>query len=315
MSFDTLKTNRTNAIADLVTAAAKVSGGNKYTNTGDDKMWKPTVDKAGNGYAVIRFLPTAEGGKLPWVQYWDHGFKGPTGRWYIEKSLTSIQQEDPLSQYNSKLWNSGIEADKDTCRRQKRRLHYVSNIYVVSDPGNPDSEGKVFMYQYGKKIFDKIQDVMNPQFEDEKAINAFDLWDGADFRIKIQNVEGFRNYDKSGFDNSKPLCDGDDTRLREIYSLEHNIEIFIDPAEYKTFAELQKKLIDVVGRDAVMGDLAHPQESASPMAAQPAPDLSAKPAFAEPEKSAPVDTSEDMTEPNEESGEDTLSYFANLAKG
>ena len=192
MSYTNMKSNSSDAISKLLAAAEKAGGGTEKKSYGDDREWKPTVDKTGNGYAVIRFLPASVGQDLPWVRYWDHGFKGPTGRWFIEKSLTSIGQTDPVSEMNSQLWNSGRDEDKETARSRKRRLHYVSNIYVVSDPSNPENEGKVFLYQYGKKIFDKIMDVMQPQFEDETPVNPFDFWGGADFKLKIRNVEGYR---------------------------------------------------------------------------------------------------------------------------
>ena len=198
MSFANLKKNR-DTISKLLDAANATGGGTDKKSYNDERLWKPTVDKAGNGYAVIRFLPAAEGQELPWVRYWDHGFKGPTGKWYIERSLTSIGLEDPVGELNSKLWNSGVDEDKETARKQKRRLHYVSNIQVISDPGNSANDGKVFMYQYGKKIFDKLMDAMQPQFADEEAYQPFDFWEGADFRIKIRQVEGYRNYDKSEF--------------------------------------------------------------------------------------------------------------------
>ena len=200
MSFEKLKANRDNAIQKLVAASATNTEKKDY---GDDRMWKPTVDKAGNGYAVIRFLPAAEGEDLPWVRYWDHGFKGSTGRWYIERSLTSIGQQDPVSELNSQLWNTGRDEDKEIARQRKRRLHHVSNILVVSDSANPENEGKVFLYEYGKKIMDKIMDVMQPQFADETPVNPFDFWGGANFKLKIRNVEGYRNYDKSEFDAPK----------------------------------------------------------------------------------------------------------------
>ena len=174
MSFANLKTNRANDIASLVSAAESVGGGEKKSYA-DERFWKPTVDKAGNGYAVLRFLPAPAGEDLPWVRYWDHGFKGPTGMWYIENSLTSIGQPDPVGEINSVLWNTGRDEDKATARDRKRRLHYVTNIMVVSDPSNPNNEGKVFLYKFGKKIFDKIMDVMQPQFQDEKPVNPFDF--------------------------------------------------------------------------------------------------------------------------------------------
>ena len=166
----------------------------------DDRYWKPELDKSGNGYAVVRFLPTPEGEDMPWVSYWDHGFQGPGG-WYIEKSLTTLNKQDPVSEYNTQLWNTGIEANKEIARKQKRRLHYVSNVYVVSDPKNPDNEGKVFLYKFGKKIFEQLKEAISPQFEDEDAINPFDLREGANFKIKIRKVDGYWNYDKSEFDS------------------------------------------------------------------------------------------------------------------
>ena len=186
MSYTNMKSNSSDAISKLFAAAEKAGGGTEKKSYGDDREWKPTVDKAGNGYAVLRFLPATEGQDVPWVRYWDHGFKGPTGRWYIENSLTSIGKDDPVSEMNSQLWNSGRDEDKETARARKRRLHYVSNVYVVSDPSNPENEGKVFLYKYGKKIFDKIMDVMQPQFQDEKPVNPFDFWGGADFKLKIR---------------------------------------------------------------------------------------------------------------------------------
>ena len=186
MSFANLKSSRGSSFDKLVKAAEAVSTKTESSSYGDDRLWKPTRDKAGNGYAVIRFLPAQEGEDLPWVRYWDHGFKGPTGLWYIENSLTSIGQEDPVSEMNSVLWNSGRDEDKTIARERKRRLHYVSNVLVISDPSNPENEGKVFLYKFGKKIFDKIMESMQPAFEDEEPINPYDFWEGADFKIKIR---------------------------------------------------------------------------------------------------------------------------------
>jgi hypothetical protein len=250
MAYANMKAARDTAIGKLLAAAETAGGGEKKSYT-DDRIWKPTVDKAGNGYAVIRFLPAAEGQDVPWVRYWDHGFKGPTGRWYIEKSLTSIGQDDPVSELNSQLWNSGREEDKQIARDRKRRLHYVSNVYVVSDPSAPENEGKVFLYQYGKKIFDKIMDVMQPQFQDETPVNPFDFWGGADFKLKIRNVEGYRNYDKSEFADSSEFQGGDDSKLESIYNSLHNLGEFIDPAQYKSYADLKKKLFEVIGETEV----------------------------------------------------------------
>src|SRR6056300_878475 len=245
MTFENLKRNR-DQIQKLVQAAESTGGGTEKKSYTDDRIWKPTVDKAGNGYAVLRFLPAAEGQELPWVRYWDHGFKGPTGQWYIENSLTSIGQTDPVGELNSRLWNSGIESDKEVARAQKRRLHYVANVYVVSDPGNPDNEGKVFLFKFGKKIFDKIMDVMQPSFQDEEPVNPFDFWEGADFKLKIRNVEGYRNYDKSEFSAPSALSD-DESKLEAIYEKQYQLQEFLDPKNYKSYAELKAKLMRVLG--------------------------------------------------------------------
>jgi len=298
MSFANLKRNR-NSISDLVSAASADNGPKDTKSYVDERQWKPTVDKAGNGYAVIRFLPAAEGNELPWVRYWDHGFKGPTGQWYIERSLTSIGQQDPVSEANSKLWNSGNEDDKQTVRERKRRLHYVANILVESDPANPANEGKVFLFTFGKKIFDKIMDVMQPQFADEAPVNPFDFWEGASFKLKIRNVEGYRNYDKSEFASQSALFGGDDSQLEQVYEGLHDLNEFTDPANYKTYDELKARLALVLGESAprtVREQISmETQSDPAPMRAAPAPAVPA------------VDQGEDMEE------EDTLSYFAKLA--
>jgi hypothetical protein len=222
------------------------------TNSSEDtRFWKPELDKAGNGFATIRFLaaPAVDGDEaLPWVRIFDHGFQGPGG-WYIENSLTTIGQKDPASEYNSILWNSGIEANKEIARKQKRRMKYISNILVVSDPKNPDNEGKVFLFKYGKKIFDKITEAMNPQFEDEKAVNPFDFWAGANFKLKIRKFEGYPNYDKSEFDKPSALYDGDDAKLEKLWKSEYSLKDFLDPKHFKSYDELKTKLNRVLGLD------------------------------------------------------------------
>ena len=299
MSFADLKRNK-DTMQKLLDAANATGGGEKKSYN-DERIWKPTVDKAGNGYAVIRFLPQAEGQELPWVRYWDHGFKGPTGKWYIERSLTSIGQEDPVGELNANLWNSGIDEDKETARRQKRRLHYVSNIMVVSDPGNPDNEGKVFMYQYGKKIFDKLMDAMQPQFADEEPYQPFDFWDGADFKIKIRQVEGYRNYDKSEFASRAAMSD-DEAKLEGIYNSMHDLGEYTDPKFYKSYDELKTKMNSVLGLVDAMPIRVYvkltPQAAPTPMSEMPAQSI-------EEVASAPVAPETDQ--------EDTMAYFAKLA--
>jgi hypothetical protein len=249
MSLANLKASRASAINKLVAAADKVGGAGQTQSYEDNRFWKPEVDKAGNGFAVIRFLPAPSNEDMPWTRYWDHGFQGPGG-WYIEKSLTSIGQPDPVGEVNTKLWNSGLDSDKEIARKQKRRLHYVANVLIVSDPAHPENEGKVFLFQFGKKIFDKMMDVMQPQFQDEQPVNPFDLWEGANFKLKIRNVEGYRNYDKSEFDKPSAVAGGDDEKLEEIYSKVYSLKDFTDPSKYKTYDELKAKLERVLGASA-----------------------------------------------------------------
>jgi len=301
MSFANLK-GRTADITKLVAAAEAAGGSTEKKSYADDRFWKPEVDKSGNGYAVIRFLPAAEGEDLPWVKYWDHGFKGPNGLWYIENSLTSIGQSDPVSEYNSQLWNSGIESDKDKARAQKRRLHYVTNVQVISDPANPANEGKVFLFKFGKKIFDKIMDVMQPQFADETPVNPFDFWEGANFKLKIRNVEGYRNYDKSEFDAPSQLAD--DAQLESIYNRLYTLQEFLDPKNYKSYDELKAKLVRVLG-DEISYSTAE-QVSLDETAAAPAMATAAEPDIRyAPAPSETVATADD--------DDDTMSYFSKLA--
>ena len=292
MSFATLKRNRGSNINKIIKAAEATNSGETKSYV-DDRIWKPTVDKAGNGYAVIRFLPGTEE-SIPFVRYWDHGFKGPTGQWYIENSLTSIGQPDPVGELNSRLWNTGLDSDKDKARTQKRRLHYVTNIYVVSDPSAPQNEGKVFLYKFGKKIFDKIYDLMNPAFADETPVDPFDFWEGADFKLKIRNVEGYRNYDKSEFALAAPLLSADEAKLEEVYGKLHDLSEFTNPKNYKSYDELKAKLMRVLGEDATAGAYTVKEEIKMN---DPIPAIE------------PV-TAEEMSSEDE----DTLSYFSKLAK-
>ena len=248
-SFDALKKSRSASLDKLNSQLDKITQ-KSYSDPNEGKMWKPTRDKAGNGFAIIRFLPAPQGEEMPFVRVWDHGFQGPTGLWYIENSLTTINQDDPVSEYNSKLWNSGIDSDKEQARKQKRRLKYVSNILVIKDSANPENEGKVFLYSFGKKIFDKVNDLMNPQFEDETPVNPFDLWQGADFRLKIRKFEGYPNYDKSEFDAPSAVSD-DDAELERIWNSQHSLQELIDPKNFKPYAELKAKLYRVLALDEV----------------------------------------------------------------
>jgi hypothetical protein len=262
----------------------------------DERLWKPNVDKAGNGYAVIRFLPAPKGEELPWVRVWNHAFQGPTGQWFIENSLTTLNQKDPVSEYNSQLWNSGVESDKEIARKQKRKLQYYSNIYVVQDSANPENEGKVFLYRYGKKIFDKLMETMQPAFEDETPINPFDLWEGANFKLKIRKVDGYWNYDKSEFDSVTQLKSTDE-ELESIWNAEHSLADFTAPSNFKSYDELKTRL------DAVLSGTVVATKTAAAMVEEDetpfVPDFKSEPA----PQPASVGDDED----------DAMSYFEKLA--
>ena len=246
MSFSDLKKSSRSSISDLTAQADKIN--KKSESYKDDRFWRPELDKSSNGFAVIRFLPAPSGEDLPWARLFSHGFQGPGG-WYIENSRTTLGEKDPVSEMNTQLWNSGIESDKDIARKRKRRLNYISNILVVSDPANPQNEGKVFLYKYGKKIFDKINEAMQPEFEDETPINPFDFWSGANFKLKVRKVAGFINYDKSEFDSQSELFDGDDAKLEELWKTQYSLSEFTDPSNFKSYDELKTRLQVVIGDD------------------------------------------------------------------
>ena len=221
----------------------------KMNNTGggaDERLWKPEVDKTGNGFAVIRFLPAPEGEDVPWAKMYSHAFQGPGG-WYIENSLTTVGKKDPVSEYNRELWNSGNESDKDVVRRQKRKLSYYANIYVVKDPTNPQNEGGVFLYKFGKKIFDKVMEAMQPEFEDEEPINPFDFWQGANFKLKIVKKDGYWNYDKSEFAEVSPLLE-DDEALEALWKKQYSLAAVTAPDQFKSHEDLEKRLKYVLGQ-------------------------------------------------------------------
>tara|TARA_B100000073_G_scaffold273523_2_gene233372 strand:- start:3597 stop:4568 length:972 start_codon:yes stop_codon:yes gene_type:complete len=245
MSFANLK--KQSSLGSLTSKLVKeVEKMNSNSSGGDDRLWKPEMDKTGNGYAVIRFLPAPDGEDLPWVKMYSHGFQGPGG-WYIENSLTTLGQKDPVSEYNRTLWNSGNDKDKEIVRKQKRKLSYYSNIYVVKDPSNPHNEGQVFLFKFGKKIFDKIMAAMQPEFEDETPINPFDFWAGANFKLKIRKVDGYWNYDKSEFDSPAVLLDDDDA-LEALWKKQYSLAAMTAEDQFKTYEQLQTRLDYVLGR-------------------------------------------------------------------
>jgi hypothetical protein len=258
VDFAALKNNRSKSLDKLNSQLSQIAQ-KSYSDPNEGKFWKPSRDKAGNGFAIIRFLPAPGGEDMPFVRLWDHGFQGPTGLWYIENSLTTLGKDDPVSELNSKLWNTGVDADKEQARKQKRRLHYIANVYVIKDSGNPDNDGKVFLFKFGKKIFDKLNDLMNPQFEDEKPVNPFDLWEGASFRLKIRQFEGYANYDKSEFDGPGPLFE-DDEKLERVWKDEHSLQEIIHEKHFKPYAELKAKLHRVLN---LTGDSVDASRSAS----------------------------------------------------
>lgn len=253
INFADLKKQRKSDFEKIQKEIEKVSS--KGGNNDDNSYWSPTLDKAGNGYAILRFLPAAAGEDATFVRLFTHGFKGPTGKWYIENSLTTLGQKDPVGELNSSLWNA-TEDDKsperEQARKQKRRLGFVSNVYVVKDSGNPDNEGKVFRFKYGKKIWDKLQGAMYPEFADEEGFNPFDLWEGANFKLKIRQVDGYKNYDKSEFDSRSQLIDtgdedGDNEAMQQIWQAEHSLATLVSPEQFKSYAELETRLKEVLG--------------------------------------------------------------------
>jgi len=253
-SFEQLKRSRQDSFSKLTEQLDKLNDKKSYAKD-DTNYWKPEVDKAGNGFAVIRFLPAPQGEDVPFVQMFDHGFQGPTGKWYIENSLTTLGQKDPVSELNSQLWNSTKDDDhpnRQQARKQKRRLSYIANVYIVKDPANPENEGKVFLYKFGKKIWDKIQAVMYPEFEGDEAVNPFDLWEGANFRLKIRQVAGYRNYDQSQFDPKSPVLD-DDSKLEEVWAKEHSLSKIVEPSNFKSYDDLKKHLDMVLGATGGVG--------------------------------------------------------------
>ena len=298
MSFANMKKNRNKSLESLIKETEKINSPS-FGNGDDDRFWRTALDKSGNGYAVIRFLPAPAGEDVPWVRTFNHGFQGPGG-WYIENSLTTLGQKDPVSEYNTSLWNSGIEANKDIARKQKRRLTYISNIYIVKDPSNPENEGTVRLFKYGKKIFDKVNDMMNPSFEDETPVNPFDFWEGANFKMKIRKVDGFSNYDKSEFDNPAPLLEDDD-KMEEIWKTQHSLQEFLAPEHFKSYNDLKVKLDKILGTTTV-----------STVAGEPSPKLD-DPPF---DGGKPMTTEQAAVLPPvtaETEDEEGLNYFSKLA--
>ena len=299
MDFESLKSSQSNF--DAITKALETklspedqSNKNKYQ---DDRLWKPEMDKTGNGYAVIRFLPASNGEEMPWQRVWSHAFQDKGG-WFIENSLTTLNQKDPVSEENSRLWNTGLDSDKDIARKRKRKLSYYANIYVVSDPKHPENEGQVKLYKFGKKIFDKITEAMQPAFEDEQAINPFDFWEGANFKLKIRKVDGYWNYDKSEFDSPSPIKSNDD-EIQQVWDKQYALKPFLAPENFKSYDELKSKLDKVLTGSRSTG-------TAEDVTIPPVTNVA-------PVKTETVDNTS-STPITDEDSDETLSYFSKLAE-
>tara|TARA_B100000287_G_scaffold406299_1_gene430641 strand:- start:5 stop:883 length:879 start_codon:yes stop_codon:yes gene_type:complete len=290
MSLDALK--KSNSLDKLLNAVKEDSAPQEKKSYVDERLWKPVLDSSGNGYAVIRFLPAIEGEDMPWVKVWNHAFQGPTGQWYIENSLTTIGQKDPVSEHNTKLWNTGLESDKEIARKQKRKLQYYSNIYVVSDSKRPENEGKVFLYKYGKKIFDKLMAAMQPEFEDETPINPFDFWEGANFKLKIRKVDGYWNYDKSEFENTSKLSENE-SEIEKIWKSQYSLKDFTAQTNFKSYEELKTRLDAVLSGTVSVGNVTE--------------DIDDIPAVEPKVDTKPVESKQDKDD------DDTMDYFQKLA--
>ena len=312
MSFSDLK--KQSKLGSLTSKLVKeVEKMNTTGGSGDERLWKPEMDKTGNGYAVIRFLPAPNGEELPWAKLYTHAFQGPGG-WYIENSLTTIGQKDPVSEHNRELWNSGSDKDKETVRKQKRKLSYYSNIYVVKDPANPQNEGRVFLFKYGKKIFDKIMEAMQPEFEDETPINPFDFWQGANFKLKLVKKDGYWNYDKSEFDRVEPLLDDDDA-LEAVWKKQYSLAAVVAPDQFKSYEQLETRLKMVLGQktssrpryDEETNDEDNDRGSYSP-------DFSSRSQKSELPEDLSAQLNNLSSSKSDEDEDDALSYFQRLAE-
>ena len=309
MSFENLK--KQSKLGSLTEKLVKeVEKMNTGSGGADERFWKPEMDKTGVGSAIIRFLPAPEGEELPWVKMYSHAFQG-NGGWYIENSLTTIGQKDPVSEHNRELWNSGSDKDKETVRKQKRKLSYYSNIYVIKDPAHPENEGKVFLFKFGKKIFDKILNAMQPEFEDEEPINPFDFWGGANFRLKIRKVEGYWNYDKSEFDSPSALLDDDDA-LEALWKKEYSLSAVVASDQFKSYEDLEKRLKYVLGQKSARAAVQEKEDEYDSYAQTPSKEESV---IAELEQSFARSKSPSLPkiETSDEDEDDAMAYFSRLA--
>jgi len=303
MSFEALKRSRGNFDKLTKELEALTKTTTTQSSGKDERFWRPELDKSGNGYAVIRFLPAVEGEELPWARVWSHAFQGPGG-WYIENSLTTMNKKDPVSEDNSRLWNTGLDSDKEIARKRKRKLTYYTNVLVVSDPKNPENEGQVKLFKFGKKIFDKITEAMQPQFEDEKPLNPFDFWEGANFKLKIRKVDGYWNYDKSEFDSPSPLADNDDD-IQSTWKKQYALSEFSDPSTFKSYDELKARFEKVVYGTGTT-------TTADKIDTPTIDDEVSAPVVETKSETKPSVTSTDSTDDSED--DDTMDYFSKLVE-
>lgn len=290
LSFSDLKKFRENNVNKISDQLTKMVSKQNFKED-DDRFWYPDVDKAGNGFAVIRFLPEVKGEDFPFVRLFQHSFQGPTGSWYIENSLTTLSKPDPVSEHNTFLWNTGVDADKEIARKQKRKLVFISNILVVKDPANPKNEGKVFLFKYGKKLYDKLNEMMNPTTEGEEKVNPFDFWEGCNLKLKIKTVANFRNYDSSMFEPKSPVAKTDE-EIETIWNSQYPLKPFVAEDQFKPYDELTVKLNRVLGLN---GATAKPVENVA-------------------QSTSKTEKPKELAELDEEDDDASLSYFQNLAK-
>lgn len=302
-----------NTSSDLTKLTKAVEQAQGTGREEDNRYWKLEVDKAGNGSATIRFLPKTDSDELPWVRFFHHSFKGPTGKWYIERSLTTFNEPDPVGELNRELWNSGLESNKKKASEQKRKLSFVANILVLKDPLHPENEGKVFLFKFGKKIFDMISEKLNPTFDDDEPVNVFDLWNGCNFKIRQAKVEGYPNYDKSTWDSPSELYDGDENKLLEVVNSCNSLSEILDRKHFKTYDELKKKLDGVLNTKNVVAPAAMSKEEDLPWDEEESAQVVQKQASKPAPKSKPAPVVK--TEVEDEESEEILSYFEKLANG
>jgi hypothetical protein len=305
MDLNSLRASRNQDFGKIASAFDKISNpGTDSKSYEDERMWKLEADKAGNATAVIRFLPRVEGDELPWVKIFSHGFQGPTGKWYIENSLTTLNQNDPVGELNSQLWNSGSEANKEIARKQKRRLHFIANVLVVSDPKHPENEGQVRLFKFGKKIFDKIMNKAKPTFEDEKPVNVFDLWEGANFKLRMRKVEGYPNYDESVFAEPTPVAPSDEAILA-VVNKQYKLSEFLEPKNFKSYVELKTKLDSVLSGGGSYTTAEQLTNDPLPVAEAPVIKAAPAPSFT----STPVAKAPEINDDDD----DVMSFFQKIA--